>query len=143
MAAETIRMTPTQTLEVRSSAPEALELVSTWDPTPKPPPAHWHPSQHERFEVLSGELTVEIGGQGPRVLRPGDTLDVPPRTPHRMWNATTSTTTATWEITPALRTVDMFRFMAAGLGGIRRFALLVWFRDEFRIGKPGRATRQD
>ncbi|GAB4001131.1 hypothetical protein GCM10029992_35610 [Glycomyces albus] len=140
MDAETIRMTPTQTLEVRSSAPEALELTSSWEPTPKPPPTHWHPSQRERFEVLSGELTVEVGGDGPRVLRPGDTLDIPPRTPHRMWNAAASTTTATWKITPALRTVDMFRFMSGGLGGIRKVLLLVKFRDEFRIGGPRRRT---
>lgn len=136
MATETIRITPPQTLEVRSSTPEALELTSSWEPTPKPPPTHWHPSQREHFEVLSGELTVEVGGEASRVLRTGDTLDIPPRTPHRMWNAGISTTTATWEITPALNTVNLFRSMADGIGGIRKVLLLIKFRNEFRIGRP-------
>lgn len=136
MPVETIQMTPTQTLEVRSSTPEALELVSTWEPSPKPPPTHWHPRQHEHFEVHSGELTVEVGGEACRVLRTGDVLDIPPRTAHRMWNASTSTTTATWTITPALNTVGMFRYIADGLGGLRKVLLLFKFRGEFRIGRP-------
>ena len=136
MATETIRMSPTQTLEVRSSTPEALEVASTWDPTPKPPPLHWHPSQHEHFEVRSGELTVEIGDQAPRVLGAGDVLDIPPRTPHRMWNAGAAATTATWTITPALNTIGQFRYMADGLGGIRKVLLLNKFRNEFRIDRP-------
>jgi mannose-6-phosphate isomerase-like protein (cupin superfamily) len=136
VATETIRMTPTQTLEVRSSTPDALELTSTWEPTPKPPPTHWHPNQHEHFEVLSGELTVEVGGEGARVLRTGETLDLPPKTPHRMWNASTSTTTANWEITPALNTENLFRFMADGIGGLRNVLLLIKFRNEFRVGRP-------
>lgn len=136
MTTEKIRMTPTQTLEVLSSTAESLVVTSTWDPTPKPPPMHWHPSQSEHFEVHSGELTVEVADEAPRVLRTGDELDIPPRTPHHMWNAGSTPTTATWTITPALNTIGQFRFMAAGLGGARKVLLLVKFRNEFRIGRP-------
>lgn len=43
---------------------------------------HSHPFQTETIHVLAGELTVLVGNDEVR-LRQGDTLTVPPGTPHR------------------------------------------------------------
>lgn len=137
---DTLRLSPAQTLEVLRSTPEALDLISTWQPGGKQPPIHWHPAQHERFEILDGALTVEVGSDSPRVLGVGEVLDVPPRTAHRMWNAGSSTARAHWTITPARRSEQMFRFIDHGTAGLRRLVFLVRFRNEFRLGRGGKGT---
>ncbi|WP_033392838.1 hypothetical protein [Kibdelosporangium aridum] len=38
-------------------------------------------------------------------------IDVPARTAHRTWNAGKSRVSATWTVTPVLRTEEMFRFI--------------------------------
>jgi len=43
---------------------------------------HSHPVKDETFHLESGLVYLELGGEG-RVLRPGDTVHIPPRTPHR------------------------------------------------------------
>lgn len=144
MSGDVIKLGDSQTLQVRRSTPDVLELTSAWEPSAKPPPMHWHPSQRERFEVLGGELTVELDGESARVFTEGDVIDVPARTAHRMWNAGTSQVSATWTVTPALRTEQMFRYIDQGLGGLRKLGLLVKFRNEFRIGSPhGRERTAD
>ncbi len=133
MADDTIQLSPPQTLRIVASSPEALELEATWEAGGKPPPTHWHPTQHEHFEVLEGELTVELTGEPARVLRAGETLDVPPRTGHLMWNAGAERARASWVVTPALRTEEMFRRMA-GASKLKQGATILRFRDEFRLG---------
>jgi len=123
-----IRLGPHQTLEVRTSTPDVLEVESTWEPGGGPPLAHFHPSQDERFEVLEGELTVRIDG-GERVLAAGEVLEIPAGSVHEMWNAGETTARATWRVTPALRTEEMFRTIAAG--GVEDF--LERFASEFRL----------
>lgn len=136
MPVDILRLSDSQTLELLRSDAGALTLTSTWEPSTKPPPTHWHPHQRERFEVLGGELTVELGGDEPRILTEGQVLEVPPRTAHRMWNAGPDRVSATWTVTPALRTEEMFRYIDQGLGGLRKVALLLKFRNEFRLGSP-------
>jgi mannose-6-phosphate isomerase-like protein (cupin superfamily) len=49
--------------------------------------AHVHEHLVERFEVLEGEVAVEVAGRG-TVVRPGDApVEVPARTVHDWWNA--------------------------------------------------------
>ncbi len=72
MSGDVIELGDSQTLRVRRSTPDVLELTSTWEPSAKPPPMHWHPSQRERFEIFGGELTVELGGKPARVFTEGD-----------------------------------------------------------------------
>lgn len=138
-----IRLGSGQCLRVVARTPEALELESTWAAGGSPPPTHWHPRQHEHFAVLEGELTVRLGGGPPRVLRPGDTVDVPARTAHRMWNAGSVPVRATWRVSPALRTEEMFRYIDRGMSPLRGLRLLWEFRHEYRIGRPvgGQAPR--
>jgi quercetin dioxygenase-like cupin family protein len=113
MSDETIALGPHQTLRVIASTPEALLLEARWAPGGTPPIDHLHPGQDERFEVLEGELTVVLGGKR-RVLRAGDTLAVPRGSVHAMWNAGDEPARASWRVTPALRTEEMFRTIAAG-----------------------------
>lgn len=138
MATDTLRLSEAQTLRVVARSPDALELESTWTAGGKQPPAHWHPRQHEHFEVHEGQLTVQIGVDPPRVLGVGDTIDVPPRTSHRMWNAGPEPARASWRVTPALRTEGMFRFIDRGMSPLRGVRLLWVFRREFRLGKGTR-----
>ena len=133
MAENTIQLSSHQTLRIITSSPERLEMEAAWEAGSKPPPKHWHPAQHERFEVLEGELTVELTGEPERVVRSGETLDVPPRTGHRMWNAGEAPTRASWVVTPALRTEKMLRGMG-GASKVKQGALILRFRDEFRLG---------
>jgi len=132
-----IRLSPAQTLVITASTPERLEIEATWTTGGGPPPMHWHPRQHESFEVLSGELTVGLGDAAPRLLQAGETLEVPPRTAHRMWNAGDESCSARWVITPALRTADMFRAIERSRSRLGTAArLLISYRAEFRLGAP-------
>lgn len=123
-----------QRIEQVDRSDALLVLESTWQPHGGPPPAHWHPRQEERFEVLEGELTVALGSAPPRVVRAGERFVVRPRTVHRMWNDCAVVTRASWEVTPAQRTAEMMRVRAEG-GGPLQVPLLLWrFRHEFRVG---------
>jgi quercetin dioxygenase-like cupin family protein len=46
-------------------------------------PWHIHPDAHEIAYILDGALTLEIDGQGSRVLRAGDASHVGPNVVHR------------------------------------------------------------
>jgi quercetin dioxygenase-like cupin family protein len=48
-------------------------------------PEHSH-DREEVITVLAGEITVAVAG-APVVLRPGDTVIVPPQTPHQIRNS--------------------------------------------------------
>lgn len=138
METGTIKLNAQQRLRVVARTAEALDVESTWAAGGSAPPTHWHPRQHERFEVLDGELRVEMGDEPPRVLRAGDVLDVPARTAHRMWNAGSAPVRAIWRVTPALRTEEMFRYIDRGMSPLRGLRMLWLFRNEFRLGKPSR-----
>jgi mannose-6-phosphate isomerase-like protein (cupin superfamily) len=135
---DSLQPNTTQRLRVLTSSAEELVLESTWGPGGRRPPTHWHPGQDETFEVVDGALTVVVDGAAPQVLGPGERLDIPRRTAHRMWNAGPAPTRATWRITPALGTEAMFRALTARPRGLGMIALLWRFRHEFRLGRPGR-----
>jgi mannose-6-phosphate isomerase-like protein (cupin superfamily) len=79
--------------------------------------AHVHPKQEERFEVVSGTLGLEIGGEEV-VAGPGETLTIPAGTPHRFWNAGEIEVSFRCEVRPALQFEQlletMFGLAAAG-----------------------------
>lgn len=133
MTGDVIKLGEGQTLRIIASSPEALELESTWTSGGKKPQRHYHPGQDERFEVLAGQLTVELGSDPPRVLQPGDTLEVPLGTSHRMWNDGPEPARASWRVTPRLRTEEMFRFVGKGMSPVRIATLLATFRHEYRL----------
>jgi quercetin dioxygenase-like cupin family protein len=104
------------------------------------PPAHFHPSQTEHFEVLEGEIHALVGDVE-QTLRPGDTLDIPPGTIHQMWADVPSK--QRWTTSPALRTEQFFEALwgaqqagkASGVGptGEQIAAILNNHSDEFRL----------
>lgn len=135
MPTGTLRLGDHQTLRLVASSAEALEVESMWTVGGSAPLAHWHPLQTEHFTVVEGELTVRLGDDE-QVAPAGTSFEVPPRTVHAMWNAGSEPCRATWRITPARRTEEMFRTIDAGVGALGRIALLWRFRNEFRIGTP-------
>jgi quercetin dioxygenase-like cupin family protein len=125
-----LRLTKDEHVTVVSDAPDALEVEATYGADGSAPPAHLHPEQDERFEVLEGELTTKVDGHQ-RTLRSGDTLEVPRGTRHQMWNAGAHAARVRWTTTPAGRTLDWFR----ALDRLQRTA------PKARISRRGRTAR--
>jgi quercetin dioxygenase-like cupin family protein len=74
--------------------------------------AHVHPSQEERFEVLSGSVGFRVG-RARTVAGPGQRLVVPAGTPHRFWNAGDDVAHFVCEIRPALQFESLLETMFA------------------------------
>jgi hypothetical protein len=74
-----IQIGPGQFHEVLESSEHLLVLETTYAPGGSPPPPHFHPAQTEHF-------------------------DIPPNTPHRMWNPSGAAARARWETRLAGRT---------------------------------------
>jgi hypothetical protein len=69
---------------------------------------------------LSSHENVRVVRDTPDELERGDTLHIPRRTPHKMWNADTEVATATWRTRPAGRTRDWLRLIHRLGGGDMR-----------------------
>jgi quercetin dioxygenase-like cupin family protein len=136
---ETYRLTPTEQVTILDRAPGALVAEVRYGPAGSPPPAHLHPTQDEHFAVLDGEVTIELGGQR-HTLRAGETIAVPRRTAHQMWNAhPTDPARLRWTTTPALRTEEWWAALdrMEGKPSLTSFTpLLREYRDVFRLTAP-------
>ena len=141
---ESLMLTPHETVTIRKTSPELLEVEGTWGPGGKPPPAHYHPAQDEHFEILEGALTARVDGEE-RELRKAEVLDIPRGTRHQIWNRGGEPTRAIWQTRPAGRTEQWFRSIdhliregRVGSNGIPSplaFGVyLTEFRDVFRLG---------
>ncbi|HEX3589035.1 MAG TPA: cupin domain-containing protein [Pseudonocardiaceae bacterium] len=143
---KTLTITPSESVTVLSSTPDLLEMEATYASAGHPPPRHWHPSQDEHFEVLSGSVRV-TAGEVDRVLTAGERIDIPHGTVHQFWNESTEPATVRWLVRPAGRSVDWFTSIDAlqrtgrvgrdGMPGILAFAVfLTEYRDVFRLATP-------
>ena len=115
---------------------ELLEMETWYRAGGVRAPAHYHPKQDERFEVLSGAVLCAIDGEE-RVLREGDVLKVPARTVHEFGGHPDEDAHVRWETRPALRTEEFFE--AVFQGGDTRMELApiaLAHRDEFRLASP-------
>jgi hypothetical protein len=83
--AETLRLTPSESVTIVSSAPEALVVEATYGPGGKPPPRHYHPAQDEHFEVVEGRMMFRLGSVE-RELAAGESIDIPEGVSHQVWN---------------------------------------------------------
>jgi hypothetical protein len=139
---DTLTLTPHERITILDEQPERLVVEVRYDASPSKPPPHLHPGQDEHFEVLDGALHTLVDG-AERVLRAGETLDIPRGTPHRMW-APDGPVRARWETAPAGRTGDWFRRLDGlhragrvgkdGMPGVLAFAtLLTEYDDVFRL----------
>ena len=63
---------------------------------------HMHPSIHERFTVMQGELTVMRDG-GRTTLHAGESADIAPGTWHDWWNESDADALVRVEVTPGER----------------------------------------
>ena len=75
---------------------------------------HLHPKQEERIEVHAGTLRCRVDGRE-RSVRAGETVAVPPGTPHTLWNESQEEAHALVEYRPALRMETFFETLF-GLG---------------------------
>jgi mannose-6-phosphate isomerase-like protein (cupin superfamily) len=64
---------------------QLLRLDLTMPPGVAVPAAHIHPSQEERFELVTGSVRFRAGRKT-FTARAGEAVVVPPGTPHRFWN---------------------------------------------------------
>jgi len=74
-------------------------------------PDHVHPRQEERFEVLSGKLSLRVGGVE-RVHGAGEVIVAPAGAPHAAWNAGDDEVHVLVDFRPALRTETAFETLA-------------------------------
>ena len=144
MNLEALKLTASESVTIRSSSPELLEVEGNYGPAGKPPPPHYHPAQDEHFELLEGSLRVRIEGEE-RELSPGDSLDIARGTKHQMWNGSDEPARVLWQTRPGGRTEQWFRSLDAlqrsgrvgkdGMPGPLAFGVyLTEFRDVFRLG---------
>lgn len=139
----TLKITPTDSVTVRHSGPEVLEVEATYGGAGKPPPEHFHPDQDEHFEVVAGKLRVRAGDDD-RTLEAGDEIGIPRRTTHQMWNPGPDEARVRWRTRPAGRTEQWFEAIDRlhrdgkvgrnGMPGPLAFAvLLTEYSDVFRL----------
>jgi quercetin dioxygenase-like cupin family protein len=149
MADTQLKITADESVSVRRADEARLEVEVTYAPGGSPPPAHFHPTQGERFEILAGKLHARVHGEE-RVLGPGDTLSIPRGAVHTMWNPGDVPVRAIWETTPRGRTLEWFRAIDAlhregrvdksGMPGPLAFGvLLTEYDDVFRLAARPRA----
>jgi quercetin dioxygenase-like cupin family protein len=106
---------------------ELLEMEATYGGTADLPPEHWHPSQHERFEVLEGAVRTIVDGVERR-YETGETFEVPAGVRHQMTGD--GPARVRWQVTPPLRTAEFFVRL---FGGPIDRELFDEFRDEIRV----------
>ena len=96
---------------------ELLEMESTYREGAALPPAHFHPSQDEHFEVLEGTVKTIIDGVETSHAA-GDTFHVPAGAVHQMVGE--AGTRLNWQVRPALRTAEFFEGLYTGSAAARR-----------------------
>jgi quercetin dioxygenase-like cupin family protein len=80
-------------------------MEATYGGTGQFPPAHFHPSQDERFEVLEGAVRAILDGEERR-YEAGDVFEIRAGTVHQL--AADPPARLRWEVRPALRTAEFF-----------------------------------
>jgi|SRR6185312_10082418 len=132
---EQLEIAPGTVLTVLSHDARELVLEARYDGGGNPPPSHLHPAQDEHFEILQGAMHATVGDWEIEVCA-GDELEVPRGTVHKMWNGGDEVAVTRWVTTPAGRTLDWFREIAAALRGEPigdPASLLERYEDVFRL----------
>ncbi len=90
--------------------PEVLRIESVDSPGAEREPVHVHPRQLSGAEVTAGSLVFEVDGRERR-LGPGDSIAIPPGTPHRFWNDGTEPARSVQYFEPALDSAAFFEML--------------------------------
>jgi quercetin dioxygenase-like cupin family protein len=141
-----LTLTPHESVEIRSSTAATLEVEVTYGSGGSRPPKHFHPQQDEHFQVLEGELKINLAGTE-RLLKAGDEVKIPRGSPHQFWNPGTQPARAIWRTSPGGRTEQWFRAIDAlhregrvgknGMPGPLAFGVMLSeYRDVFRLSGP-------
>ncbi len=106
-----------------------LEMEASYAEAGWLPPAHLHPAQDERFEVLDGSIRTIIAGTE-RSYGAGERFEVPAGTPHQVTSE--GPARMRWEVRPALRTAEFFaRLYGEGPDSAQAAESIVDFLAEF------------
>lgn len=103
-----------QTLERLSEDDEVLVMETTYAAGGDLAPAHFHPSQEERFTVLEGAVRIGIDGEE-LVLSGDEELIVPAGTAHQFGGHPDQPARVRWEVRPPLRTWEFFEGLFGSL----------------------------
>ena len=87
--------------------PDLLEIETVNRPSSIHEPEHVHPAQESGARVTSGSLTFLVDGVE-RTVKPGESITIPPGTPHRFWNDGDGDARAVQWFRPALKTRAFF-----------------------------------
>jgi quercetin dioxygenase-like cupin family protein len=96
----------------RETNGEAVVIEAFVQPGGAVAAAHVHPSQDERFEILSGKVGFKLDGTE-IVARPGERLTVPAGMKHQFWNAGETEAHFVCEVRPALQFEALLETMFA------------------------------
>lgn len=129
-----------------STRGELLEMEARYPPHSPRPPAHYHPYQEERFQVLQGRFRTGINGME-KVYETGETFSVPANTPHWMHNISDVEGYLLWQVRPALKTQAFLETMwglaadgktnASGVPNLLQLAVILReYANEFRAVSP-------
>jgi quercetin dioxygenase-like cupin family protein len=91
--------------------PDLLQMEAIYGGTGQLPPAHFHPSQDERFEVLEGTVRAIVDGEERR-YEAGDVFEIHAGTVHQM--AADPPARLRLEVRPALNTAEFFETIYSG-----------------------------
>jgi mannose-6-phosphate isomerase-like protein (cupin superfamily) len=102
-------------IELRADAPAGSVAGKAGDARPRKQggavaAAHVHPSQWERFEVVSGRLGAKVGGRKVEA-GPGEVVGIAPGTAHTWWNAGDDELVFRCEVRPALQFESLIETM--------------------------------
>lgn len=131
---------------------QLLEMETVYNPNSTEPTAHYHPKQKEDFKVLEGELTIKLDDRI-LILKQGDTLHIPAKMIHSMWNAGSKPARVNWQVRPAMDTEFLLettfglaadgRVNSKGIPSILQAApILLKYRKVFRLAKPPYPVQQ-
>lgn len=88
----------------------AIDLILA--PDGHVPGTHVHPSQEERFEVVSGKMKFRLGRKT-IIAKAGDVVTVPPGSVHKFANAADEPAHVRVEVRPALKMEQLFETTVA------------------------------
>jgi len=116
-------------VEFEMRTPECLVMRVAWTRPGQRVIEHLHPEMEEHYEIIEGTAAFRIAGVE-STAKPGESVVVPPGTPHLAWNPTQERVRLRIAMKPALRWAEFTERLFAGESPR---LLLAEFRREIRL----------